>query len=175
MKLEIKHGLFKSYTGSSSITSGLHAATTTVSGPSDILVRDDNHESLTTDVRVRHSSRSKMFENMVAGLVNRLLDEYVEKEAEKYRSIVVSVYSNTTNLSIICNSVLVACLDGGIPLKRMFYCAGEKDLFVYSNGSIEMCHCFGLAEDSRIKEILDEVKCVKESVEYGIRDMLMVE
>jgi hypothetical protein len=175
MKLEIKHGLLRSYTGSSTIISGPEMATTTISGPSDSIVRDDNYESLTTEVRVRHSSRSKMFESMIAGLVYRLLDEYVEKEAEKYRSIVVCIYSNTLNLSIICNSVLVACLDGGIPLKRMFYCAGDRDLFVYSNESIEMCHSLGAIEDSRIREILNEIRSVKESVEYGVRDMLAVE
>lgn len=116
-----------------------------------------------------------MVENMVGGLVHRLLDVYVEKEAERYRSILVGIYSNTFNLSIICNSVLVACLDGGIPLKAMFYCAGDRDLFVYSNGLIEMCHSLGAVDDARMKEVQDEMSYIQESIEYGIRDMLDVE
>lgn len=176
MGLKIAHGIFRNYTGSSTIFSNSELVTTTVFGPSDSSRRDGDFTGLTVETKVKHFPHSKPFENMAAGIVNRLLDMFVVKEAEKFRSMVVTSYTNTFSLSMLCNSVLVACLDAGVPLKAMFYCVGVNDLFVFSGGDIVAHHSFGFVDEKRSGELQRELKYVKEEcIDLAMADVFAIE
>lgn len=171
MKLEIQHGIFTSYTGSAVLTSNNHIATTTIYGPSDNILKDEICDTLSFEVKVRHSSNARPFESFMSGIISRILEQYIDREADRYRSFVVNVYTNAFNLSLICNSVLVACLDAGIPLKSMFYCTGVDTLLVFSGNSIDLWHAHGPVDDNMRKTAMKDLEYIKESIKYGIKDM----
>ncbi|ELA41445.1 uncharacterized protein VICG_01550 [Vittaforma corneae ATCC 50505] len=174
MSFKISHGIFKNYTGSSTIFSSSELVTTTISGPSDNLKRDDCYDSLTIETKVRLFPQCRPFDSMAVGIVNKILDTFVLKEVEKFRSISISVYTNTRNLSMICNSVLIACLDGGIPLKSMFYSVGSSDLFVFSSGKIVLYHCFGYIDDEMSNKRQKELAHIKECIDFAMADVFTI-
>lgn len=171
MPLDITHGMYRAYTGSSQLRSGEEVVITTIQGPSDALGKTENFSAMAIETRFKHSTGSRPLENLVSALVTRLLSRYVVAEMYACRSIIVSICANTTDLALICNSVTVACLDGGIPLKRMFYCVGRDDLLVFEGGEVVLCHSRGLVGEERMREARAGLAYVKESIEYGIRDM----
>lgn len=174
MSLKIHHGVFKNYTGSCSISSNMELVTTTIQGPSDSSRRDSNYDELTIEVKVKHFPDSKVFESMAVGIINRILSKFVVKGTDKLRSMTVTVYTNTNNISMICNSVLVACLDGGIPLKEMFYCAGDEDLFVFSSGNVTLYHGKGMVDEEKSNEVKKELEYIKELVEHSMKDVFSI-
>lgn len=173
--LKISHDIFKNYSGSSTVSSNSELVSTTIAGPSDTLRRDWKQSSLGIETRVRHFPPCKPFENMAVAIVNKILDIFVLKEAEQFRSITVTAYTNTFSLSMLCNSVLVACLDAGIPLREMFYCVGHDDLFVFSAETVVAYHSFGFIPDGRKAELEDELKHVKECIQHVISDVFNIE
>lgn len=175
MALKIQHGVFKSYTGSSTISSASELVTATISGPSDNLKRDDSYEKLTVETKVRHFPLCKPFESMVAGIVNDVLERFVLKEADRFRSILITIYTNTQNLSLICNSVLVACLDAGIPLKSMFYSVGVEELFVFDSNDAVLYSKLGMAQEQRCENLQNDLKYIKEAVSFAMKDVFDVE
>lgn len=174
MSLKIHHGVFKNYTGSCSISSNLELVTTTVQGPTDSTRRDSKYDELSIEIRVKHFPHLKVFESMAVGIINRILSKFVVKDSNKLRSMTVTVYTNTTNMSMICNSVLVACLDGGIPLKEMFYCAGNEELFVFSSGNVTLYHGKGMIDEEKSNEIKRELEYIKELVEHSMKDVFSI-
>lgn len=175
MALEIKHGMHRSCTGSSQLRSGSEVATTFIQGPSDTLSRAEAHSELCIEVRFRHSAGSRPHDNLVSAIIERILARYVIRSIDCGRTMVVGVCSNSTNLSLICNSVLVACLDGGIPLREMFYCTGTDSLCVVEGGEVVMRHGAGAMTEGQADQARREAVYIKESVEYGLRDMLVFE
>lgn len=176
MHFTLEHGMFKTFTGSGVIKDREKYAMATISGPLDVKIKEDFFKKMEIEVRIRHMKKVRSFENMTSALLENILDRYICREVEKYRSIIISVYTNTTDLSYITNSVLIACIDGGIPLKTMFYSFGEENLFVFSNKILDLKHITNF-------EILkaDEVKAVKnfnylvESVEYAFKNFFIYE
>lgn len=175
MALKISHGVFKSFTGSCTIVSNSELVTATISGPSDNLKRDYFYDSLNIETKVRHFPQCKSFESMAVGIISQVLDTFVVKEVEKFRCIDVSVYTNTRSLSMICNSVLVACLDGGIPLKSMFYCVGSDSLFVFSPERVVLYHCFGHVDENMSNELQQKFDHIKECIHFAMADVFAIE
>jgi hypothetical protein len=175
MHYKISHGLFASYTGSSSAYSNNELVTTTISGPSDTLKKIEEPIESKTEVNVHHFPECKTFENLAVGIIEKILENFVVKDIDKFRSPCISVYTNTRNLSMIGNSVLIACLDAGIPLKSMFYCAGSRNLFVFSSGNGVMYHGTGRISPNMMDEMRKESERVKESVESAMADTQTIE
>ncbi|KAM0681435.1 hypothetical protein GINT2_000637 [Glugoides intestinalis] len=175
MTLKIQHGIFKSYTGSSTISTDSELVTTTIIGPSDNLKREEDYEKLTIETKVRHFPLYKPFESMTTGIVNDVLEKFVIKEADRFRSMVITIYTNTQNLSLICNSVLIACLDAGIPLKSMFYSVGAEELFIFDNNDAILYSKLVFAHEKRVKNIQEDLKYIKEAVAYAMKDVFEVE
>lgn len=172
MALQIQHGLFKTYTGSSQLTSGTETVITTISGPPEVTFKDDSL-LLSIDVKFKHSSNIRAYDSFISGLIHKLLLNYLILDIDKYKTITVNTYTNSTDLSLICNSVLVACLDGGIPLKSTFYCYGRDSLFVIENDQVVLYSGFSDASQDEI----DQAKAgyIKESIEYALKDMFEFE
>lgn len=174
MTLKILHGIFKNYTGSATVSSNSELVSATITGPSDSLKRDWKHPTLGIDISVRHFPPCKAFENMAVAIVNKLLDTFLIKTTDAFRSIAITAYTNTFNLSMLCNSVFVACLDAGLPLSEMFYSVGSSDLFVFSTRDV-VFHSFGLVDDSRREELQAELEYVKECIHFAISDVFEIE
>lgn len=175
MSLKISRGVFKNYTGSSSIFSNSELVTTTILGPFDTLKKDDNTNELSVDIKIHHFPECKSFENMAVGIVSKILENFVLKDIEKYRAISMSIYTNTYNLSMIGNSVLIACLDCGIPLKNMFYCVGDYDLFIFSSGNIVLQHTVEPINDQKKAKLEKELQYVQECVDLAMQDAFNIE
>lgn len=123
MRVAISHGCCKSATGSARTVSGQETVLVTVHGPSDGPNKTDDNPVLNVDVRVRIAAAPRASENFVAGLLSAVLRRYVILETDPFKTLTVSVYSNTADMSVICNTALVACIDGGVPLHRLFIAA----------------------------------------------------
>lgn len=173
MALDIKHGIYRSYTGSSQMKSGPEIAIAVIQGPSDAPSKMETHSALYIETRFKHSSGSRVHDALISLIVNKILAKYVVTDIDRNGMLAVSVYSNTMNLSLICNCVLVACLDGGIPLKNMFYCTGTDSLYVVEDGEVALCHSLGMVTEEHMALAKKEAAYIKESIEYGLRDMFV--
>lgn len=167
MKLKIEKSLYKSYTGSSKLISENDVVTSVIKCPSDMYSKDLTLD-LSFDIKFKHFTNFRPFENFVVGIIEKLLKKVIVLDIDSYRNMSLSIISNTTNLGLICNSVLIACLDGGIPMKCIFYSLGNNNLHVYDNEKEIFSCVVDFTEKSNNEK---DLKYIKEAVEYGILDM----
>lgn len=167
--LKIEHGLFKSFTGSSRLSSDSKIAFATVNGPSNTLAREDNFGPVSIEIKCKFSLQTKQFESMCSGLISKIIDKYIVKDEMMFKTICINVYSNASDLSLICNAVNVACLDAGIAFNSMFYCVGTDPLFVFSNEIVDFYQSFGNVTDQHVEEAKRDLGYIKESIEYAFK------
>ncbi len=167
MKLKIEKSIYKSYTGSSRLISGDSVVITTIMSPCDTHLKDIVPE-ISFEIKFKHYSGSRPFENFIVNIISKILKKFIVLDMDQYKCMSVFVMSNTTNLSLICNSVLIACLDGGIPMKSIFYSIGTNNLYIYDTEKEIMSIIVDLKENLNKEKNL---AYIKEAVEYGIRDM----
>jgi len=195
--MEITHGLFKSHTGSSQITLGDSIAIVTIQGPYEAAGRMDGSPRLSIDLRLHNAMKTDEYEAHFSDVFSKILEQYVVVDMDPYKCLEVHIYTNTSDLCLICNGLLVACIDGGIPLRQMFYgiradcnhdcdhklesgiesseSSGSNGLLVYAgNGELEMHHrcCEKSNSSAEDSLVLSEIQKTKERVMHGIRDML---
>ncbi len=180
---EISLGLVKNSTGSCSIKCGNKAVFVTVNGPEESDMRDDTYdayESEDIDLSIKCklcpniSSSSKIFENLCIELINKILKKYLIKDQNLlFKTISVSIYSNTENLSMICNAVLISLIHAGIPIFDMFYCVGTLPFFVFSNDQIDLCHHNGAIIQDQINDAKIELKRVKMAIRTALEKQML--
>lgn len=171
----IEHGMLESYTGSSTIKNDDEIVSCTIKGPQDILLKEEESNELHIEIKVRSSLGLESSENSIESLISKLLTHYLYKKADNHRYIIFNIYYNTDNLSMIANSVLIACIDGGIPLKSMFYCVGSTSLYVFSNNQLELVHSDVGTDNNTLTSIYDEYALIKEKIDFSIRDMFKLD
>lgn len=172
MQPKILHGLYKTYTGSSELRSSEEIVICTIQGPSYTLTKADNFDNLTIETKFKHSQGSKPHEAFVSEMINKLLLSIILTEIDQTKSIIVNIYSNTYNLSMICNSAIIACIDGGIPLKTMPFCIGKENMIVLDGDRIILEHFTTQTCEDERKELLTEASSVKENILHALKDML---
>lgn len=173
-KFNIVHGLFKNHTGSSILSSSQKYVCSTIDGPYDTSTKEDDFESLNIEIKCKVFTSSKDFENLCCGLVNRILNRYLVKDSLLFKSIEISIYSNTTDLYLICNAVIITCLDAGIPLSDMIYCVGDKNLFVFRNDVIDFCHSYGPISVEEINEAKNSKNYIENNIKDAFRDVFNI-
>lgn len=170
----MKVGLFKNYTGSSVMAIGDKYVCATVDGPLDSNARDDDFESLNIDARCKVFSSSKSFENLCNTLISKILNKYIVKDSLMFKTIQISMYSNVTDLYLICNTVTAACLDAGIPLCDMIYCVGSQPMFVFRNDVIDFYHSNGAVTDAQIQEAKDKKITIENDMKKAFRNVFTI-
>ncbi len=114
-----------------------------------------------TSVRKSKSEISSM-EGHFNSVVENILLDFIDF-SETNKTISLNVHTNSFNLEMILNSVLIAAVDGGIPLKQLFCTFKDgQDLFIGSSENMKF-----------ITKLKDEypVTDVKEILYDSVRDM----
>ncbi|KAI4291442.1 exosome complex component RRP46 [Pancytospora philotis] len=172
MSLTIEHGMYSTYAGSAKFSTQTQFVVAAVQSPADAASRNEGCPAeLVFDVRCKCAGAAKAQESLIAALVAKLLRRYVVAGSDVGKTMVVSICANTYSLSLILNAVLVACVDGGIPLSGMFFCAGEEELFVLDESGLALRHSLRPCTAEILEQARAEAMHAKECIEASIRDM----
>ena len=172
MGVRISHGISRSCTGSAKAVSDTNVVYATVQGPAEGLAGPNSGPALELEVKVKHASGDPTLEQSIAGILHKLLLRYLAVDAEHFTSLLVHVIANTTDMGLICNTLLVACLDGGIPLRRMFFAWGNDDAFaIMEDGKVSYSHGLTSAVEGIVQEGIAKFQYIREVVLHAIKDM----
>lgn len=161
----LEHGIYKDFTGSARLKDNEKLVVVTVSGPTDTHNKEFIDDELDVEIKFRYADTDRPLENMIHGIVSSVLDVFVLKEADIGRSISISIFSNTSNLSCILNTTLIALINAGVPLKSVFYSVGNTNLIVFSDNKIVLKHFVNSEEELNVD---DSYRQIKESIDYSI-------
>lgn len=170
--MEISHGFLKNYTGSASMINGSKNITVTINGPSENATREESFDKMAIEIKFRLFPSDKSFENMISGLLLKILDKFVTRDIERNRGISINVISNNKDIATNINCVLVALLDSGVPLNNMFYACGQDDVCaIFENDIPVFCHSYRDIADIEIDNLKKILPYIKESIRFAFRDV----
>lgn len=172
MAMSVSHGMFKSQIGSSRIVLNNEVVFVVVPEMNEKHIRESDQSGLSISVEFHSSTTTRNDELFISYLIKSVLNEYLIKEIDEYRQIRFEITANTTRMSIIGNAVLVACLDAGLPLRRMFYCVGDNNFYIVDINGIKAYYINKENEIKEENEIKREIEYIKESIEYAMQDMI---
>lgn len=170
MDLKILHSSVGECIGSSTVFNSTELSTAMISETFETQVKEIEFFGMNFEVKIRHALNVRPFESFCSGLIIKILNNFVCLDAAKFRSFSITVYTNTKNLSIICNSILVAILDAGVPLRKMFSCVGDTNLYVCSEEKIVFSHLQNIQSLMAESDIIENSKYIDEHVKYAFKD-----
>ncbi|KAI5172473.1 hypothetical protein PAEPH01_1749 [Pancytospora epiphaga] len=174
MSLEIKHSLYKACGGSARLISGNKVAIAILHNLIDNSSKTDEYNELSLDIKVRCATSSKADDLFIALFISRIANLYILTSLDKGRTLSLHICTNTLDLSLICNTVLVACMDAGIPLSMPFFSVGDSSkLLIFENRKLFPIFILGDSTGEDHDVLVSEAEYIREAVTHALRDMFM--
>ncbi|KAK1351166.1 putative exoribonuclease [Hamiltosporidium tvaerminnensis] len=150
-------------------------------------LRHEDDEKAYVEVKCKTSSHfhSKELERYISNYINKIIHKFCILEADKFKMMQINIFISEKYSNILCcaiNSCLLALLDAGIPLRKMFYavstCQYEEEAIVFEKEKESFIHifshAFGKISADAIQKAKKDLEILEEYILFSLRDKFIL-
>lgn len=170
-------------TGSSRFSYAGTTVLCTIQGPFESMAKQEDSDEVVLDVRWRDPTlvNGRMYDRYFSKAMERILHKNILTRLDSYKTIQISfnvVGEARNTLFCAVNAALLALVDGGIPLRSMFYASSsfchDEEVFVFDDGGVAFRHSFGDISGMSLEKSKALLEYVKEAQKYALRSKFLL-